>query len=206
MNKFIALVGMCGAGKSIIADELVKRGYHFFRFGQITLDIVKEKGLEPNEANERAIREAVRKEHGMGAYAILNLPKIESLLKKGNVVGDGLYSWDEYKILKDKFQEQLIIVSVFAPPVTRYERLEKRKLAADDKDLRNRPFSKEEAARRDFAEIENLAKGGPIAMADYTLVNDGNMEDLLSQFNKTMHKIDDCFSEVFLHEQEEKRN
>ena len=49
----------------------------------------------------------MRKEHGMGAYAILNIPKFDELLKKGNVVGDGLYSWSEYKILKEKYQQDL---------------------------------------------------------------------------------------------------
>ena len=82
MNKFIAIVGMCGSGKSVLSDELVKKGYYFFRFGQITLDIVKEKGLEPTEQNEKQIRENVRKEHGMSAYAKLNLPKIEKFLEK----------------------------------------------------------------------------------------------------------------------------
>jgi len=36
----------------------------------------------------------------MAAYAILNLPAIDSALKKSNVVIDGLYSWEEYVTLK----------------------------------------------------------------------------------------------------------
>ena len=60
MNKFIAIVGMAGAGKSVVADELIERGYQFFRFGQITMDILKERGLPPTEENERAVREGVR--------------------------------------------------------------------------------------------------------------------------------------------------
>ena len=61
MNTFITLVGMCGSGKSVVADELGRNGYQFFRFGQITLDIITEKGLEVNEKNERVIREVMRK-------------------------------------------------------------------------------------------------------------------------------------------------
>ena len=75
MNKIICLVGMCGSGKSLVADEFVKKNYQFARFGQITLDIVKERNLPPTEENEKYIRESIRKEHGMGAYATLNLPK-----------------------------------------------------------------------------------------------------------------------------------
>ena len=58
MNKLICLVGMCGAGKSEVADYLQsKRKFGFVRFGQLTLDIVKEMGEKPNEALEKKIRE-----------------------------------------------------------------------------------------------------------------------------------------------------
>ena len=107
MNKIICLVGMSGSGKSVVADELVRNGFEFARFGQITLDIVKERGLEPSEENERPIREEMRKEHGMGAYATLNIPKFDKLLEKANLVADGLYSWTEYKILKDYYKVML---------------------------------------------------------------------------------------------------
>ncbi len=181
---------MCGSGKSIIADELRSRGYQFFRFGQITLDIVKERGLQPTEENERPIREEVRKQYGMGAYAILNIPKINALLEKGNVVGDGLYSWPEYKILRDKYAGQFITVAVYAPPKLRYERLAARKLAAEDTNLRNRPMTKEQAQSRDYAEIEKIEKAGPIAMADYLLSNTGPINDLMQQFAAMMEDIE----------------
>ena len=188
-NSFIALVGMAGAGKSVVADELISKGYRFFRFGQITMDIIKEKGLEVNESNERAIRERVRKEHGMGAYAILNIPRILSFLEEGNVVGDGLYSWTEYKILKEKFGDRMFVIAVYAPPTLRYERLSARKQLSDDKDIRNRQMTPEQAKSRDFAEIENIEKAGPIAMADFTLVNTGSMEDVIHQLNSALNKI-----------------
>ena len=177
MNKLVAIVGMCGSGKSVLADTLVERGYGFLRFGQITLDEIKRRGLEPSEELEREIREGFRAEHGMAAFAILNIPKFDSLLEQGHVVGDGLYSWDEYKVLKDRYGENLIVVAIYAPPKMRYARLEARSSGADDPDLRNRGFSREEAKSRDYAELENLAKGGPIAMADYTIVNDSTLEE-----------------------------
>jgi dephospho-CoA kinase len=191
MNRFIALVGMAGSGKSVVADELIRQGYQFFRFGQITMDIIKEKGLEVNEANERAVREQVRKEHGMGAYALLNIPKIEKFLEKGHVVGDGLYSWSEYKILRERFGSRMYVVAVYTPPALRYERLSSRKQLPGDRDIRNRQMTPEQARSRDFSEIENIEKAGPIAMADFTLVNTGSMQDLISQLNSALNNIED---------------
>lgn len=172
---------MTGAGKSLVADYLVSKGWGFARFGQIVLDIVKERGLQPTEGVEKPIREELRKEHGMAAMAILNLPKFDKLLAEGNLVADGLYSWSEYKVLKDYYGDRLKVLAIYAPPQIRYDRLEKRTLESTDTSMRNRPATKEQAKARDFAEIENIEKGGPIAMADHTLVNLGTTEDLYRQ-------------------------
>ena len=190
MNKFVALVGMPGAGKSEVADEFIKNGYQYVRFGQITLDEVKKRGLEPTEENERPIREGFRKQYGPGAFAILNIPKFDEALKAGNVIGDGLYSWSEYKILKEKYGENLIIIAVYAPPKSRYERLFGRASRhGDDPKLKYRSFTPESAKARDFAEIENIEKGGPIAMADYTILNTGTINELRSQTKKIIHSL-----------------
>lgn len=189
MNKFVAVVGMCGSGKSVVADEFVKRGYYFFRFGQITLDIIKKQGLEPNEEIQKKVREDIRKHYGMGGFALLNLPIIEELLQRGNVVGDGLYSWSEYKILKEKFPD-LKIITVYAPPELRWERLSRRIPDSKDTNLRNHHFTLEEAKSRDIAEIENIEKGGPIAMADFLINNTSTIDDLRKKANQIIDVIE----------------
>ncbi len=191
MNKIIFIVGMAGAGKSAVSDELVKKGFGFVRFGQITLDKAAEEG-DVSEANEKRIREEVRKEHGMAAYAILNIPKFDKLLESGNVVGDGLYSWDEYKVLKEKYGDNMYVIAVYAPPETRYERLENRAVE-NDPNNRFRSTTKEESKSRDYAEIENIEKGGPIAMADYTIINTGTLEELKKEINRILLEINDSY-------------
>lgn len=188
-NKIIFVVGMTGSGKSIVSDELVKKGFAFVRFGQITLDEIKKRGLKVNETNEKAIREGLRKKHGMGAFATLNMPKFDELLKTSNVVGDGLYSWTEYKILKEKYGDLMHVVAVYAPPELRYERLENR-VVADDPNKRFRPTTKKDSKKRDYAEIENIEKGGPIAMADFTIINTGTVEDVKNQLEKFLSSVD----------------
>lgn len=188
MNKIVCLVGMCGSGKSVVADELIKKGFLFARFGQITLDIVKERGLEPTEENEKTIREGIRKEHGMGAFAILNLPKFDKLLEQGDLVADGLYSWTEYKILKEHYLGRMTVVAVLCPPETRYARLEAR--TTIDEQMRNRPITTEQAKSRDYAEIENIEKGGPIAMADYNILNIFDLETLKQKTNEFLRWLE----------------
>ena len=86
--KIVALVGMAGSGKSEVARYFEKNGYVRIRFGDITDIEVKKRGLPLNEANERQVREQLRREHGMAAYAKLNLPRIDETLQKSNVVLD----------------------------------------------------------------------------------------------------------------------
>jgi len=187
-NKLVCVVGMTGAGKSIVSDEFVKKGFAYLRFGQITLDKIRERNLEINEANERKIREELRKEYGMETFALLNIPKIDELLKKSNVVVDGLYSWSEYKILKKRYGDLMCVVAVYAPPKLRYERLKNRKIE-NDKNKRFRSLTPKEAKARDFAEIGNIEKAGPIAMADFTISNTGTIDDLKREVDKILSKL-----------------
>jgi len=189
MNKIVCISGMCGAGKSVVSDFFVKNGFQFIRFGQLTLDELVKRKLELNEANERIVREEFRAKYGMAAFAILNLPKFDELIKKGDVIADGLYSWEEYKVLKEHFDEAMILIAVWAPTKLRYERISTRKMGIEDKALRNRSFTKEEAKSRDFAEIEKLNKGGPIAMADYTIVNNKDINFLNQQIEEIYGQI-----------------
>jgi len=189
MNKLVCITGLTGAGKSAASDYFVRNGYQYMRFGQVVLDEVKKRGLDPVESNERPIREEFRKKYGMGAMAVLNLPKIKNMLESGNVLGDGLYSFEEYKILKDNFEDRLVTIAIYAPPKLRYKRLAKRKLRSGDNNLRDRPATKEAAMSRDYAELENLNKGATIAMAEYTVLNTKKLEFLYSQLDAIISEI-----------------
>jgi dephospho-CoA kinase len=176
-NPLVTIVGMCGSGKSSVADALRRRGWQIIRFGEITMHQLEKRGLPKNEANERVIREELRKTHGTDAYAKLSLPRIKEALAAGPTAVDGLYSWAEYKFLKRNLENQMHVVAVFTTRPIRYERLACRPV---------RPLSPDEAELRDFAEIENLEKGGPIAMADYVVLNDGTEEELLLSIDRLL--------------------
>lgn len=180
MKRLVAIVGMAGAGKSEVARIFEKEGFRRIRFGDITDEELKKRGLELTEENERFVREQLRKEHGMAAYAKLNLDRIEALLEVSNVVIDGLYSWDEYVFLKGRYGDRLCIVAVWSSPRTRYERLARRLV---------RPLTNEMAAERDVSELENVNKGGPIAMADFTIINESTLENLNKEVKRVIETL-----------------
>ena len=167
--KVVSIVGMAGAGKSVVSRLFQEENFTKIRFGDITDTEVRRRGLELNEENERYVRELLRRDEGMAAYARLNQSAIDSALKSRDVVIDGLYSWEEYIFLKANYGEDFYVVAVWASPEARYARLTVRP---------ERGLAVDEAASRDKTEIENVNKGGPIAMADFTIVNESSVDDL----------------------------
>ena len=180
MNKLIAIVGMCGSGKSIACDYYEKKGYKKVYFGGVVLEEVKRLGLEITPENERIVRNQLRTDYGMAAMAIKSLPKIEENIKTDNVVIDGLYSWDELVVLKEKYPE-LIVLAIVVDKKIRYNRLATRDV---------RPFSNEDAKKRDLNEIENMAKGGPIVYADYYILNNGGLDEYNSELDRITKHIE----------------
>jgi len=167
--KVVSIVGMAGAGKSEVSKVFEENGFIRIRFGDVTDEEVMKRGLELNEENECHIRELLRKQYGMAAYAELNLPKIDLARKQSDVVIDGLYSWEEYTFLKTYCGDDFYVVAVWASPKTRHVRLTTRS---------NRRLTSEEATNRDRAEVENINKGGPIVMADFAIINESSLEEL----------------------------
>ena len=178
--KVVAIVGMAGCGKSEAARKFEKNGFTRIRFGDITDAEVKKRGLALNEKSERHVRELLRKELGMSAYAQLNLPRIDSALKHYDVVIDGLYSWEEYIFLKNHYGEIFFMVAIWSSPRVRYARLTSRS---------NRQLTTEEAASRDQAEIEKVNKGGPIAMADFTIINEYSVVNLKQEVERIISSL-----------------
>jgi dephospho-CoA kinase len=175
--KVVSIVGMSGSGKSEISRIFERSGFIRVRFGDITDEEVARRDWELNEENERRARESLRQDYGMAVYAELSLPRIDAALEGANVVVDGVYSWEEYKLLRNYYGENFIVVSVCSSPDVRHQRLEARAV---------RSLRRDEAVRRDEAEIENLNKGGPIAMADIVLVNESSLEDLGVQVQRVI--------------------
>ena len=180
MNKIIAVVGMCGSGKSIATEILEKEGWHKVYFGGVTYKKMAEEGIERTPDSERIFREKLREQYGPECYAKLLLPEIEEAVKTKNVVLDGLYSWYEYKFLKEHLKENFKLLCIVVDKNVRYDRIAVRP---------ERPFDNEKAIERDLSEIENLYKGGPIAYADYYIFNNGTLEEYKERLEEILKQI-----------------
>lgn len=180
MNKIVAIVGMCGSGKSVASEYLVNHDYQKVYFGGITYEKLKEAGIERTPETEKKMRQDLRSQYGMGCYALLSLPKIKELYKVGNVVIDDLYSWSEYDLLKQEFGENIVLLGIVADKKLRYSRIASRP---------GRSYNNEEAEDRDLSELAKLEKGDPIAYADFYVLNNGTIEEYHKRLDVILENI-----------------
>jgi len=180
--KIIAFVGLPGAGKSTAVDYLTAKKYPKVYFGGVIYNAMNEAGIEITPESQTVFREEIRAKHGKDFVVNKIIEEIHNLVASGQhqIVADGIYSWTEYKAMKQAFPGELSVVAVVAPRHVRHHRLASRP---------ERPFTEKEATDRDWAEIENLEKGGPIAIADHYVINDKTTEELFQSIDEITDSI-----------------
>jgi dephospho-CoA kinase len=180
--KIIAFVGLAGSGKSAATDYLTSKGYPKVYFGGVVLDAMTEAGLEHTQENEKPFREALRAREGKEFVVNRIVSQLHDLVAAGQrrIVADGMYTWTEYKVMKREFPGELTTIAVVTPKHLRHHRLAQRPI---------RPLTEAESNQRDWAEIENLEKGGPIAIADHYIINNSDLTHFHEQIDTELAHI-----------------
>ena len=183
--KILALVGMSGSGKSVAVDYLTDKGYPKVYFGGMIYKEMEKRGIPRSEdgETEKKFREEIRETEGKDWVVRQVIAETKDLIAAGQkrIILDGVYSWTEYKTLKHEFPTCLTFIAIVVDKKLRYERV------ADRPD---RPFDAAAIRERDRSEIENLEKGGPIAAADYYILNNGKKEDIYSRLDEILKEIE----------------
>ena len=183
--KILAIVGMSGSGKSVVVDYLTEKGYPKIYFGGMIYKEMEKRGIERTEdgESEKNFREMIRETEGKDWVVRQVIAEAKDLIAAGQkrIVLDGVYSWTEYKTLKREFPTNLTFLAVVVDKKLRYKRVANRP---------GRSFDTAAIRERDRSEIENLEKGGPIAAADYYILNNGTTGDLESRLADILKEIE----------------
>ena len=181
--RILAVVGMSGSGKSVAVDYLTSLGYPKVYFGGMILREMERRGIVDTPENEKQFREEIREKEGKDWVVRQVVDEVRRLIAAGQkrIVLDGVYSWTEYKILKKEFPREMTFLALVVPKKLRYKRVSERP---------ERPFDYKAIVERDIAEIENLEKGGPIAAADYYILNDGEISETQTKIDEILRDIE----------------
>ena len=183
--KLIAVVGMSGSGKSEAVGFLTQKGYPRVYFGGMIYKEMEKRGIGRTDdgESEKKFREEIRQTEGKDWVVRQVIAEVKDLIAAGQkrIILDGVYSWTEYKILKHEFPRCMTTLAVVVDKKLRYKRAAERP---------ERPFSAEAIRERDRSEIENLEKGGPIAAADYYVLNNGALEDMYGRMDEILKVIE----------------
>ena len=182
--KILAFVGLAGSGKTSAVEYLTAKGYPKVYFGGIIYAAMREAGLEPGSDWEREanFREEIREREGKDYVVNRAIKEVYGLIEAGQhrIILDGLYTWTEYKALRHEFPGEMTVVAIVTPKHLRKQRMAKRP---------ERPMTAAEVDERDWDEIENLEKGGPIAIADHFIHNEGDIEKLHQQVDTLLDDL-----------------
>lgn len=181
--KIIAFVGLTGSGKSTAVEYFTNKNYPKVYFGGVIYQAMEEAGIEKGEENEKKFRVEIRQKEGEDFVVKRIVQQVEGLADAGQkrIIADGVYTWEEYKALRSAFPGSVTFVAINAPKKLRYRWLEGRE---------DRPQSPQVSAERDVNEIEGMRKGGPIAAADYFVINDKDIEHLYNQLDAIAEDIE----------------
>ena len=162
----VGLGGMPGSGKSLVVETAKELGYDIVAMGDVVREQTRMRGLEPTPQNVGKVMLELRAESGKYVIAQKCIPKIEQQ-KSRRVLVDGLRSLHETDIFKEHFAS-FTLVSVHAPPQTRFERLRRRGRSDD-------PATYEVFYERDMREL-GVGVGNVIAVSEKILVNDNSID------------------------------
>ncbi|MEM1536631.1 MAG: AAA family ATPase [Candidatus Bathyarchaeia archaeon] len=176
----VGLVGMPGAGKSVVVNVAKAYGYGVVVMGDEVRKEAKRRGLEPTPENLGRIMLELRRLEGETVIAKRCIPKIAAMAED-KVVVDGIRSLAEVEEFRRNFPK-FVLVAVHASPETRFKRLFHRRRSDD-------PKSWEVFHERDMREL-SVGLGNTIALAEYMIVNEESLNTVKKQAAEILRRIE----------------
>lgn len=176
--QVMGISGMPGSGKASVTDIATERGATIVSMG----DIIREEAKKRGEGTKETARK-IREEFGEYIVSELTIKKIKKLEEEGNnklIIVEGIRSHHEVEMFKENF-ENFFILSIFANPQIRFERLLIRKREDDSEDF-------EGFQKRDFQEL-GFGIGNVISLSDKLIINESSLESYENELNEFFDEL-----------------
>jgi len=174
----IVVVGMPGSGKEEFVSASASKGYTVVRMGDVVRDEAKKRSLPTDDQSIGGLAASERQQHGTTIWAERTLERV----KGDKCVIDGTRSLDEVERFRQVFGQRLLLVAVFAPERTRFDRLSHRGRGDDPKNM-------DEFRNRDKREL-GWGLGNAFASADLVIVNDATVDGFKEKAAKVLERLE----------------
>lgn len=176
--QVMGISGMPGSGKGLLSDRASEKGATIVVMGDIIREEAKKRG---ESTKETAVN--LRKEFGEDIVSELTIKKIKKLEEEGNeslIIIDGIRSLHEVNMFKESF-DNFFILSIFANPSLRFERLKLRNREDDSQDY-------EGFEKRDLQEL-GFGIGDVISLSDRIIINESDIESYQEKINEFLDEM-----------------
>ena len=177
--QVMGISGLPGSGKSLVSDIATEKGAIIVSMG----DIIREEAKKRGESTKETAKN-LRAEFGKFIVSELTIKKIKKLEEIGDqkvIIVEGIRSPFEVDMFKENF-DNFIILSIFANPTLRFERLQNRMREDDSKDYA-------EFKKRDQMELD-FGIGSVISLSDKIIINESDLESYTQKINEFLKEID----------------
>ena len=177
--QVMGISGLPGSGKSLVSEIAIKRGAVIVSMGDIIREEAKKRGESTKETAQK-----LREEFGQYIVSELTIKKVKKLQEEdpeSKIIVEGIRSPHEVDMFKENF-EDFIILSIFANPSLRFERLKLRMREDDSTDYA-------EFKNRDQMELD-CGIGDVISLSDKIIINESDLESYINKINEFLDKIE----------------
>ncbi len=177
--KVILITGMPASGKSIVSEILKDKGIFVIKMGDVLREAALKENVDMKNLGKFSIE--IREKYGKEIVAKLTYEKIKNLRISSDIIAiEGVRSLEEYMFFKDKFKD-VILLAIHSSPKTRFKRIIERGREDDPKNF-------DEFIKRDLREL-SYGIGNVIALADYMIINEGNIDNLKEEVENFLRNI-----------------
>lgn len=181
----IGITGTLGAGKGTIVDYLIQqRQFLHFSVRSYLIEEAQRRNMPINRDTFVVVANSLRAAH---SPSFITDELFKRALESGqNAIIESIRTPGEVDSLRQK--GNFVLFAVDADPKIRYERIVSRNSETDHVSFETFIENEQREMTSDDPNKQNLSKC--IAMADYTLLNNGDFEALYQQIDKIIKNIE----------------